>query len=196
MLVAIYRKILRRNKQGKAPRCDALLGALVRVVRLERTVSWSQTRRDTNFAIPGYSISSMIPRRTVKIKFFLSVVIPVVKAAFAPPSATGESPANAGVARLCGVSPYPVPDTATALPNQARYQLRYIRIKICRPHPGGISTIPAFFLACKGKIYLGAFCIPGAFPPPPDYSPSAAFRASTRSVFSQATPRSSRPIWP
>ena len=29
---------------------------LVRVVRLERTVSWSQTRRDTNFAIPGYSL--------------------------------------------------------------------------------------------------------------------------------------------
>ena len=56
MLVAIYRKILRRNKQGKAPRCDALLGILVRVVRLERTVSWSQTRRDTNFAIPGYSL--------------------------------------------------------------------------------------------------------------------------------------------
>ena len=27
---------------------------MVRVVRLERTVSWSQTRRDTNFAIPGY----------------------------------------------------------------------------------------------------------------------------------------------
>ena len=31
-------------------------GVLVRVVRLERTVSWSQTRRDTNFAIPGYSL--------------------------------------------------------------------------------------------------------------------------------------------
>ena len=121
-------QILRRNKQGKAPRCDALLGALVRVVRLERTVSWSQTRRDTNFAIPGYSISAMIPRRTVKIKFFLSVVNPVVKAAFMPPSATGESPANAGVARLCGVSPCPVPDTATALPKQARYQLRYTRL--------------------------------------------------------------------
>ena len=101
---------------------------MVRVVRLERTVSWSQTRRDTNFAIPGYLLFSMIPRRTVKIKFFLSVVIPVVKAAFAPPSATGESPANAGVARLCGVSPYPVPDTATALPNVAPYQLSYTRI--------------------------------------------------------------------
>ena len=32
-------------------------GILVRVVRLERTVSWSQTRRDTNFAIPGYLLS-------------------------------------------------------------------------------------------------------------------------------------------
>ena len=128
MLVAIYRKILRRNKQGKAPRCDALLGALVRVVRLERTVSWSQTRRDTNFAIPGYSVFSMIPRRGGKSKIFLSVVIPVVKAAFVPFSATGENPANEGVTRLCGVSPCPVPDTATALPNQARYQLRYTRI--------------------------------------------------------------------
>ena len=219
---------------------------------------------------PDIHFSAMIPRRGVKIKIFLSVVIYVVKAAFVPFSATGGNPANAGVARLCGVSPCPVPDTATALPNvapyqlshtrifnfchyttagrkikdflsvvipvvktafvpfsatgekpaiacaarlcgllskprmdrvyalpnQARYQLRYTRIKICRPHPGGISTIPAFFLACKGKICLGAFCIPGAFPPPPDYSPRAAFRASTRSVFSQATPRSSRPIWP
>ena len=141
-------------------------------------------------------MSAMIPWRAEKIKIFLSVVIPVVKAAFMPFSTTGGNPANAGVTRLSGVLPCSTPDTATALPNQARYQLRYTRIKICRPHPGGISTIPAFFLACKGKICLGAFCIPGAFPPPPDYSPRAAFRASTRSVFSQATPRSSRPIWP
>ena len=70
----------------------------------------------------------MIPRRGVKIKFFLSVVIYVVKADFIPLSAIVESPANAGVARLCGVSTYPVPDTTTALPNQARYQLRYTRI--------------------------------------------------------------------
>ena len=103
-------------------------GILVRVVRLERTVSWSQTRRDTNFAIPGYSISAIISRRRGKSKIFLSVVIYVVKAAFVPFSATGENPANAGVARLCGVSTYPVPDTATALPNHPRYQLRYTRI--------------------------------------------------------------------
>ena len=101
---------------------------MVRVVRLERTVSWSQTRRDTNFAIPGYSISAIIPRRRGKSKIFLSVVIPVVKAAFTPFSAIDENPANAGVARLCGVSPYPVPDTATALPNVAPYQLSHTRI--------------------------------------------------------------------
>ena len=101
---------------------------MVRVVRLERTVSWSQTRRDTNFAIPGYSISAIIPRRGRKSKIFLSVVIPVVKAAFVPFSATGEKPAIARVARLCGVSPHPIPDTATALPNVAPYQLSHTRI--------------------------------------------------------------------
>ena len=164
---------------------------MVRVVRLERTVSWSQTRRDTNFAIPGYSLfchdttangknkdfsvcghscgqshfyatfsnrvksrkrrrrkalrrftlprpgyshgtpkpgaiptslypdihfSAMIPRRAMKIKIFLSVVIYVVKAAFMPLSATGRNPANACVTRLCGVLPHPIPDSATALP--------------------------------------------------------------------------------
>ena len=101
---------------------------MVRVVRLERTVSWSQTRRDTNFAIPGYSISAMIPRRRGKSKIFLSVVIPVVKSAFMPLSTIVKSPANAGVTRLCGVLQCPVPDTATALPKQARYQLRYTPI--------------------------------------------------------------------
>jgi hypothetical protein len=70
----------------------------------------------------------MIPRRRVKIKIFLSVVIYVVKAAFVSFSAIGANPANAGVTRLCGVSPCPVPDTATALPKQARYQLRYTRL--------------------------------------------------------------------
>ena len=77
---------------------------------------------------PDIHFSAIIPRQAVKIKIFLSVVIYVVKAAFVPPSATGGNPANAGAARLCGVSPCPVPDTATALPNQARYQLRYTQI--------------------------------------------------------------------
>ena len=101
---------------------------MVRVVRLERTVSWSQTRRDTNFAIPGYSIAAIISRREGKSKIFLSVVNPVVKAAFMPLSAIGGNPAKAGVTRLCGVSPCPAPDTDTALPNVAPYQLSHTRI--------------------------------------------------------------------
>ena len=90
------------------------------IFRLEGGATRSQTRRDTNFAIPGYSISTIIPRRGGKSKIFLSVVIPVVKAAFVPLSATGGIPAIARVARLCGVLPCPAPDTATALPNIVR----------------------------------------------------------------------------
>ena len=144
---------------------------------------------------PDIHFSAMIPRRGGKSKIFLSVVIPVVKAAFVPFSATGGNPANARVARLCGLLSKPRMDRVYALPNQARYQLRYTRIKIRRPLPGGVSTIPAFSPACKGKICPDAFCL-GGLSSLPDYSPSAAFSSSTRSVFSQATPRSSRPIWP
>ena len=43
---------------------------MVRVVRLERTVSWSQTRRDTNFAIPGYSFFCHYITARRKIKDF------------------------------------------------------------------------------------------------------------------------------
>ena len=70
----------------------------------------------------------MIPRRTVKIKFFLSVVIYVVKAAFVPFSATGGKPAIARAARLCGLLSKPRMDRVYALPKQARYQLRYTRL--------------------------------------------------------------------
>ena len=162
---------------------------------LERGASCSQTRRDTNFAIPGYSLfchdttangknkvfsvcghscgqsrfcaafgnrrksckrrcckalrrfaspcpgynhgtpkcralpvephpdihfSAMIPRRGVKIKIFLSVVIYVVKAAFVPFSATGGKPAIARAARLCGLLSKPRMDRVYALPNCVR----------------------------------------------------------------------------
>ena len=136
----------------KPPKKAVFQRKVVGVQGLEPWASCSQSRRATNCATPRYEVRrsgwayspkssaiptslhpdihfpAMIPRRGVKIKFFLSVVIYVVKAAFVPLSAIGENPANAGVARLCGVSPYPVPDTDTALPKQARYQLRYTRL--------------------------------------------------------------------
>ena len=69
------------------------------------------------------------------------MVIHVVKAAFVLLSAIGENPANAGVARLCGVSPCHVPDSATALPNHPRYQLRHTRLYLF------FSLLPAYYLS-------------------------------------------------
>ena len=122
--------LLRRFRQpGKNPLLPVLQGfAAFRLTLSRIQPRRSQTRRDTNFAIPGYLLFSMIPRRTVKIKLFLSVVIPVVKAAFVPFSATGGKPAIARAARLCGLLSKPRMDRVYALPNQARYQLRYTRI--------------------------------------------------------------------
>ena len=109
---------------------------------------------------PVIHFSAIIPRRGRKSKIFLSVVIYVVKAAFMPLSATGRNPANAGVARLCGVSPHPIPDTATALPNQARYQLRYTRIfSVChyttaRGEKQSFFSLRSF-MCCRTTIHLG-----------------------------------------
>ena len=124
----------------------------------------------------------MIPRRGVKIKIFLSVVIYVVKAAFIPLSAIVESPANAGAARLCGVSLCPAPDTATALPNVARYQLRHTRIG--EGYAARSRTAYPYYIRFSPVLQGG------------NQPFRAAFRAATRSVASQRTPRSSRPMWP
>ena len=106
---------------------------------------------------PDIHFSAMIPRRTVKIKIFLSVVIYVVKAAFVPPSATGGNPANAGAARLCGVSPCPVPDTATALPNVAPYQLSHTRIfNFC--HDTTVGEKIKVFSVCGHSCGQSYFC--------------------------------------
>ena len=67
------------------------------------------------------------------------MVIHVVKATFVPISQSKANPANAGAAREHGVSLRPVPDTATAHPKQARYQLRYTRLFDCRIRLGVFS---------------------------------------------------------
>ena len=77
---------------------------------------------------PDIHFSAMIPWRAVKIKFFLSVVIPVVKASFVPFSATGGKLAIARAARLCGLLSKPRMDRVYALPNRVRRQLRCARL--------------------------------------------------------------------
>ena len=103
----------------------SLLGALVRVTRFERAISTSQMWRGTNSATPGYSVFAIIPRRRRKSKIFLSVVIPVVRAAFWPGCVPWGNPANARVSRLSGPSLFHWWIASGPLPKQARYQLRY-----------------------------------------------------------------------
>ena len=194
----------------------------------------------------------MIPRRTVKIKFFLSVVIPVVKATFVPFSATGGKPAIARAARHSGLLSKPRMDRVYALPNQARYQLRYTRIFSFCHYTTARGEKQSFFslrsfMCCRTTIHIGQVkkkamrnmvsCDKAELPHQlirkrdhiphgqekntghgisaipdeehgelrlrvrqpvyPDYFTfRAAFSWSTRSVRSQVTPRSSRPMCP
>ena len=106
---------------------------------------------------PDIHFSAMIPWRVIKIKIFLSVVIYVVKGDFVPFSATGEKPDIARVARLCGVSPCPAPDTTTALPNVAPYQLSYTRIfNFC--HDTTASGKNKVFSVCGHSCGQNRFC--------------------------------------
>ena len=66
--------------------------ALVRVARLERAASTSQMWRPTNWATPGYFAVTIIARKSCDSKFFLSVVIYVVKAVFGPVLLPGKIP--------------------------------------------------------------------------------------------------------
>ena len=105
----------------------------IRVTRFERAISTSQMWRGTNSATPGYSVFAIIPRWGRKSKFFLSVVNPVVKAVFRPFFTACQNTANARAARLSGLPLLRSWMVSTALPNVARYQLRYTRLlKFCK----------------------------------------------------------------
>ena len=82
---------------------------MVRVVRLERTVSWSQTRRDTSFAIPGYLLLG-------NPEILLSVVIAVVKGDFGVVYHQYRKPTNARVSTAFAVSAASCSNIGTALP--------------------------------------------------------------------------------
>ena len=94
------------------------------IFRLEGGATRSQTRRDTNFAIPGYSLFCYDTTANSKNKDFSVCGHSCGQSRFCAVFGNRGKTAIARVARLCGVSHCPVPDTATALPKQARYQLR------------------------------------------------------------------------
>ncbi len=90
--------------------------------------SHTQIKRDTTFATPGYSVFAIIPRARRKSKIFLSVVIPVVKAAFRPGFSFRRNPATRRVPKPCGLQYFESWMAREPLPKQARYQLRYTRV--------------------------------------------------------------------
>ena len=109
------------------------------------------------------------------------MVIHVVKAAFVPFSATGEKPAIARAARLCGLLSKQFMDRVYALPKQARYQLRYTRLfslfirlvvfsQIKRDTnfaiPGYLLSIPQLRVEGKRKflVYINKVVIGGRLP--------------------------------
>ena len=98
------------------------------MARLERAASTSQMWRPTNWATPGYLVVMIIARNSCDSKFFLSVVIYVVKAGFWPGLAVRENPANVRAARGSGLWLRLSWMKTPTLPKQARYQLRYTRL--------------------------------------------------------------------
>ena len=103
---------------------------------------------------PDIHFSAIISRRSRKSKIFLSAPVPMGKLVFAPLSVVSRNPANADAARLSGGSSYPVPDTAAVLSSAALSIGLPLILRIRRPHAGGVSTIPVFSPACKGKMAL------------------------------------------
>ena len=134
---------------------------------------------------PDIHFPAMIPRRGVKIKFFLSVVIPVVKAAFVPFSATGGKPAIARAARLCGLLSKPRMDRVYALPNVAPYQLSHTRIfNFC--HDTTTSDKNKDFSVCGHScgLLLCRFRQPGKNPLLPVLQGFALFRPALPRILS------------
>ena len=98
---------------------------------LEHHTTTTQIKRDTTFATPGYSVFAIIPLRRRKSKIFLSVVVPVVRAAFRPGFKIRRNPATRRVPKPCGLRGFGSWMVREPHPKQARYQLRYTRLLSC-----------------------------------------------------------------
>ena len=169
---------------------------MVRVVRLERTVSWSQTRRDTNFAIPGYSFFCHDTMASDKNKDFSVCGHSCGQTRFC--AAFGNRGKSCKRRRRKALRRFtlPCPGYGHGTPKPGAIPTSLYPDKDTPPASGRRIYYTSFFSRLQGENLPCCLLYSGGFSSLPDYSPSAAFSSSTRSVFSQATPRSSRPIWP
>ena len=173
-----------------------LLGVLVRVVRLERTVSWSQTRRDTNFAIPGYSFFCHDTTAGKKNKDFSVCGHLCGQSRFYAAFSNREKSCKRRCCKALRRFALPCSGYRHGTPKPGAIPTSLYPDKDTPPASGRRIYYTSFFSRLQGENLSWCLLCSGGFYSLPDYSPSAAFSSSTRSVFSQATPRSSRPIWP
>ena len=117
----------RVSRQAEKPsEINRFQRVLVRVARLERAASTSQMWRPTNWATPGYFAVTIIARKSCDSKFFLSVVIYVVKAVFGSGFVAIENPASACVARVSRLWLFLSWIDGESLPNYACCQYYFI----------------------------------------------------------------------
>ena len=162
-------------QSGKIPQTQASQGfPAFRLAPSRIQPRHSQTRRDTSFAIPGYSASAIIPRRGEKSKAF---------------SRCGHLCAQLHIGQVKKAMRDMVSCDKAELPHQLIRKRDHIPHGQEKNSGHGLSAIPD---EEHGKLRLRV-----RQPVYPDYFTfRAAFSWSTRSVRSQVTPRSSRPMCP
>ena len=201
--------LLRRFRQSKkTPQTQASQGFAAFHLTLSRIPPrHSQSRRATNCATPGYSVfypagrilPNVAPYQLSHTRIFNFCHYTTSKKIIKVFSVRARS---YGQTRFCAaLSSQPKSRKRRrrkafrrfVLPSSGYCRGALKRSSLDRSAPDSENTPPA----CGRRIYYTSFFsgLQGKNGSPA-HSPRAAFSASTRSVFSQATPRSSRPMWP
>ena len=149
--------ILYRFRQSwKVPQTQVLQGfAAFRLALFRIPPRHSQTRPDTNFAIPGYSLFRHYTTSKKKIKVFSVRARSYGQTRFC--AALSSQPTSRKRSRRKALRRFVLPSSGYRRGALKRSPLSIglpLILRIRRPHAGGVSTIPVFSPACKGKMSL------------------------------------------
>ena len=189
--------LCRFRQSWKIPQTQALQGfAAFRLAPSRIRPRHSQIKRDTNFATPGYSFFCHDTTARGKNKDFSACGHSCGQrrfcAAFSNQGKTRYCPCRKALRRFA----LPCSGYRHGTPKPGAIPTSLHPDKDTPPASGRRIYYTSFFFRLQGENLSWCLLCSGGFFSPPNYSPSAAFSSSTRSVFSQATPRSSRPMWP
>ena len=141
---------------GEKPLLPVLQGfAAFRLALFRIPPRHSQTRPDTNFAIPGYSLFRHYTTSKKKIKVFSVRARSYGQTRFC--AALSSQPTSRKRSRRKALRRFVLPSSGYRRGALKRSPLSIglpLILRIRRPHAGGVSTIPVFSPACKGKMSL------------------------------------------